>query len=358
MGIKGWNPNPELDPTADEQIRQIYDQALSFDNNWSPEQGDMIYYDGEKWTGLRAGTAGQVLQTGGAGANPSWTTAGGNTLDGAYDQGGAGVGRTIDADTGAVEITVSDTDNNAGLIVNQNDNTNDPDAIQVVNAGQGQGIQINSSSNGPHMNFLGDPTVASPTDGDLWYTGSELNFRDGTRTVDLLAGGTGHNRIIGVEDSKGVGATEVVCCVSKQLEAGELGTTDGIRVKWYFHIQPHAINGSRTYTYVRMGPNGTITDTIMAQQINKLWAGGSGPWYGQCEATWWNEGSASIQKGGYVFYNGAEPSGPTASTGVIAGTISNTVNTTGQVYVSLTARDANGSTSFYGITIEFLNRDT
>jgi hypothetical protein len=58
----------------------------------------------------------------------------GNTLDGAYDQGGAGVGRTIDADTGAVAITVSNTDNNVALIVTQSDSTNDPNALQVVMA--------------------------------------------------------------------------------------------------------------------------------------------------------------------------------------------------------------------------------
>jgi hypothetical protein len=70
--------------------------------------------------------------------NTTWVdlTAGstGNTLDGAYDQGGAGVGRAIDADTGAVAITVSNTDNNVALIVTQSDSTNDPNALQVVMA--------------------------------------------------------------------------------------------------------------------------------------------------------------------------------------------------------------------------------
>jgi hypothetical protein len=59
---------------------------------------------------------------------------GDNTLDNAYDQGGAGAGRTIDADSGAVAITVSDTDNNVGLIVTQNDTTSDPTAVQIVSA--------------------------------------------------------------------------------------------------------------------------------------------------------------------------------------------------------------------------------
>jgi hypothetical protein len=46
-------------------------------------------------------------------------------------------------------------------------------------------------TNAAHINFIGDPTNASPADGDLWYTGSALNFYDGSSTTDLLAGGGG-----------------------------------------------------------------------------------------------------------------------------------------------------------------------
>jgi|DEB0MinimDraft_4_1074332.scaffolds.fasta_scaffold08835_2 hypothetical protein len=37
-------------------------------------QGDVLYHDGSSLARLGAGTSGQVLQTGGTGANPSWTT--------------------------------------------------------------------------------------------------------------------------------------------------------------------------------------------------------------------------------------------------------------------------------------------
>tara|TARA_R100001443_G_scaffold81895_1_gene88889 strand:- start:6048 stop:6884 length:837 start_codon:yes stop_codon:yes gene_type:complete len=44
-------------------------------------QGQIVYRDGSGLAALNAGTAGQVLQTGGSGANPSWATqAGGRTL--------------------------------------------------------------------------------------------------------------------------------------------------------------------------------------------------------------------------------------------------------------------------------------
>lgn len=51
---------------------------------WSPAsglppgtQGDILYHNGTAWIVLSPGTAGQVLQTGGAGDNPSWGVAGG-----------------------------------------------------------------------------------------------------------------------------------------------------------------------------------------------------------------------------------------------------------------------------------------
>jgi Putative Ig domain len=41
----------------------------------SPVQGDILYYNGTAWVALPPGTAGQVLTTEGAGANPQWATA-------------------------------------------------------------------------------------------------------------------------------------------------------------------------------------------------------------------------------------------------------------------------------------------
>lgn len=43
----------------------------------SDAQGDILYYDGTDYVRLAAGTSGQVLQTSGAGANPSWANGGG-----------------------------------------------------------------------------------------------------------------------------------------------------------------------------------------------------------------------------------------------------------------------------------------
>lgn len=42
-------------------------------------QGDLLFYDGTKWTRLPAGNSGQILATGGSGQNPYWTDASGTT---------------------------------------------------------------------------------------------------------------------------------------------------------------------------------------------------------------------------------------------------------------------------------------
>lgn len=68
-----------------------------------------------------------------------------NTLDQAYDEGGAGSGRSITADSGAVEITVSDTSNNAALSLIQNDTTNNPNTLAMTNAGTGKPIAIENT---------------------------------------------------------------------------------------------------------------------------------------------------------------------------------------------------------------------
>jgi hypothetical protein len=52
------------------------------DPSWSTilpsgTQGDVLYYNGSAWVVLAAGTSGQVLQTQGAGANPQWAAASG-----------------------------------------------------------------------------------------------------------------------------------------------------------------------------------------------------------------------------------------------------------------------------------------
>lgn len=121
------------------------------------------------------GTNGQLLKTDGSGVL-SWTSAGAGTvtnLDDAYN-GSAAV--TVDGD--AITLTVTNTSNNRGLDVVQNDTTNNPEAVRLTNTGSGDTLQfvstggkdVNGSGSAWSVTSAGAGTfasVAAPT-----FTGS------------------------------------------------------------------------------------------------------------------------------------------------------------------------------------------
>ena len=55
--------------------------ALGAASEITGNQGEILYYDGSAWSRLAVGTAGQVLQTNGAGADPTWVTPSSGTTD-------------------------------------------------------------------------------------------------------------------------------------------------------------------------------------------------------------------------------------------------------------------------------------
>lgn len=76
----------------------------------------------------------------------AYGAAAGNTLDNAYDQGSAGAGRKITADSGAVEIEVADDLGTGALLLDMNDSTQNPDVFTITNAGSGADIVAQSFS--------------------------------------------------------------------------------------------------------------------------------------------------------------------------------------------------------------------
>jgi hypothetical protein len=81
------------------------------DNALGSTQGDILYRSGSAWTVLAPGSAGQVLQSGGAAANPSWATAGGSGTVTSVDVSGGSTGLTTSGGpiTGAGTITLAGT---------------------------------------------------------------------------------------------------------------------------------------------------------------------------------------------------------------------------------------------------------
>jgi len=73
------------------------------DHDLGTAQGDILYRNGTIWTVLAPGTSGQVLTTGGASANPSWST----VTSGVSSITGDGTVISNSASTGAVTLTLA-----------------------------------------------------------------------------------------------------------------------------------------------------------------------------------------------------------------------------------------------------------
>lgn len=189
----------------------------------SEVQGSVIYFDGTNWVQLAPGTSGFQLTTQGPAANPIWAAAGagaGNSLDAAYDQGGAGAGRIVAVDTGAVVFDVS-TSNHRGLEINLNGPTGRTlqaisilsGAITYTGAGVPNGILIDfspagvlNSANGSFgIDLTGEPNIGAGNSTGLivragWDIG--INLASGSFVSGGSAGLSGR-----VLTSGGTGAT-------------------------------------------------------------------------------------------------------------------------------------------------------
>ena len=95
----------------------------------------------------------------------------GNTLDQAYDQGGAGIGRSIDADAGAVNITGSGGLNVGGSI---GVGTTDPTArLDVIGISESNTIRANSSAGGGYA--AGNFTASGSGTYGIWAQSNDYD---------------------------------------------------------------------------------------------------------------------------------------------------------------------------------------
>lgn len=122
-----------MEPTDDQPTAEI--GWVYFDLS----ETALAFHDGSGWVYLSAGT-------------------GDNTLDLAYDQGSAGAGRKIDADTGAVEIEVDDNADNPALHLDGNNVSDDPTVLLIENiadAANAISIDIDAQSTGRDIEGTG-----------------------------------------------------------------------------------------------------------------------------------------------------------------------------------------------------------
>lgn len=113
-------------------------------------QGDILYRNASSWVVLAPGTAGQVLSTGGAAANPSWIAA-----------GGTGTVTSISAGTG-ITLTPNPITTTGTIAL-----TGNPGLVWSTVSGASQAMTANSGYN---VNGGGVTTMSLPTSGAAQFS--------------------------------------------------------------------------------------------------------------------------------------------------------------------------------------------
>ncbi len=172
---------------------------------------------------------GRVL-TSDANGTATWQTAsaGGTTLDGAYDFGGAGVGRTITADAGAVTIAGTDGFLTTGTL----GAGADPQVVgagtrmffnpkkAAFRAGQVNGVQWNTANVGNHSVAMGLNTTASGV--------GSLALGEAVAATALGSAAIGFSNTASGIDSKAIGS-DLIASGPATIALGNDVTTSGTR---------------------------------------------------------------------------------------------------------------------------------
>lgn len=129
-------------------------------------QGNILYRNGTIWTVLAPGTSGQVLQSGGAAANPSWTT-----LSGTGDV--VGPASATDNSVPRYDSTTGKLLQGSGVTIDDSNNISTPGTISTGTSGTGS---INVGSAGA--------IISTANNGDIKITGNG-NGTDEDFTINL-----------------------------------------------------------------------------------------------------------------------------------------------------------------------------
>jgi len=160
----------------------------------SDAQGDIMYYDGTNYVRLAAGTSGQVLTTGGSGANPAWaadstnvgnTALGGGVLTGTVGNASIATGAITSAMLGVNVILAEDIDANAVTVAELAANAVETIKIKDLNVTTAK--LADGAVTGPKI------AMTSDARGDMMY-------HNGTSYVRLPKGSNGQVLKMGAND--------------------------------------------------------------------------------------------------------------------------------------------------------------
>ena len=192
------------------------------DATFGNQQGDVIYRAGTLWTTLTPGIAGQVLATGGTGANPSWVTRAGTGTVTSVDVSGGTTGLTFSGGP----ITVSGTITMSGTLGAANGGTGlasftsggavyatSSSALTTgtlpVTAG---GTGVTTSTGGGSVVLNNSPTLITPTLGAASATSLSLST-----PLAVSSGGIGAASITGYLKGAGTSISGVTSIPNADL---------------------------------------------------------------------------------------------------------------------------------------------
>jgi hypothetical protein len=174
------NPSWTTLPADTDTLATLTDVTLS-----GTAQGDLLYRGASAWNNLAHGTAGQLLQSGGAAANPSWVTP------------------AVDTDTFAALTDVTLTTPAQGDVYYRNAAGN---VVNLAPGTSGQFLKTQGAAANPlwaslpadtdTFAALTDVSLTTPAQGDVYYrnaAGNVVNLAPGTSGQVLQTGGAAAN---------------------------------------------------------------------------------------------------------------------------------------------------------------------